>query len=433
MLTLFLALSLTQTSPAIRRTTPASDDPGMVVRQAGTVNVSCTNCSGGGTGDGGPTLVSQGAGADGGAWQVYVTNQTSSSLVLDGGSLGYMLMPDGGPLQVSIPSFVDTGNSTSTPLAGGASFTGATTYTRAAAIAVFAYSNVSSATNGLVIEFSGNGVNWDHDHQHTVTGGTEFLVETTLRSPYYRVRYTNGASAQAAFRLVTMTRDVVGAGTITTVRDVPTDDDHAQVTQSIIIGRTTAGGGSYIPVKVNPSGALTVDATQGSSPWLVAGRDGGAVTQFLPPTGTTTVPGTAVDLDTSGATRWAQGVAITGFGFGAGNQLTADVYSIPPSGFSTGLGVREVHKTVSNPTTTSVTCATTATAITSLAYRTTLTLKNPADADVVVYIGGSGVTTANGFPLYPRESWQDTVADSTYYCRSGNPDGGTAALRVLQN
>jgi hypothetical protein len=50
MTTFFLLALLAQTQPAIRRSTPAVDDPGMVVRQAGTVTVTCTNCSGGGGG-----------------------------------------------------------------------------------------------------------------------------------------------------------------------------------------------------------------------------------------------------------------------------------------------------------------------------------------------------------------------------------------------
>lgn len=42
-------------------------------------------------------------------------------------------------------------------------------------------------------------------------------------------------------------------------------DEYALVTQSIIHGKTTAGGGGYVDVKVNPSGALTVEANIVSS------------------------------------------------------------------------------------------------------------------------------------------------------------------------
>ena len=37
------------------------------------------------------------------------------------------------------------------------------------------------------------------------------------------------------------------------------------ITRSVIEGKTTGGGGGYVPVKVNPSGALTVEATVSSS------------------------------------------------------------------------------------------------------------------------------------------------------------------------
>ena len=40
-----------------------------------------------------------------------------------------------------------------------------------------------------------------------------------------------------------------------------TDNSLAQLSRSVIVGQTTGGGGGYVNVKVNPSGALTVDAT----------------------------------------------------------------------------------------------------------------------------------------------------------------------------
>lgn len=40
-----------------------------------------------------------------------------------------------------------------------------------------------------------------------------------------------------------------------------TDATQAKMVRAVIEGKTTAGGGSYVPVKVNPSGALVTDAT----------------------------------------------------------------------------------------------------------------------------------------------------------------------------
>lgn len=104
MLSLTLALLLTQT-PAVRRTTPASDDPGMVVRPVGTANVNCTNCGNIFLPDGGNIgSVTQGRALDGGTgWGVYIEGgnlSVTAGVSFDGGSIGYLQMPDGGPLEV---------------------------------------------------------------------------------------------------------------------------------------------------------------------------------------------------------------------------------------------------------------------------------------------------------------------------------------------
>lgn len=85
-----------------------------------------------------------------------------------------------------------------------------------------------------------------------------------------------------------------------------TGSDSALVTNTVIHGLTTAGGGSYVDVKVNPSGALTVASTQdgtwttGRTWTLASGTD--SVTTV--PSGTQTVSGT-VAATQSGA--WSTG------------------------------------------------------------------------------------------------------------------------------
>lgn len=59
-----------------------------------------------------------------------------------------------------------------------------------------------------------------------------------------------------------------------------TATDNGLITNAVLHGLTTAGGGTYVDVKVNPSGALTVDATQsgtwtvqqGTPPWSTVGN-----------------------------------------------------------------------------------------------------------------------------------------------------------------
>jgi len=53
--------------------------------------------------------------------------------------------------------------------------------------------------------------------------------------------------------------------TVESVGTMITNGDFALVTNSVIHGLTTGGGGAYVDVKVNPSGALTVENTPATS------------------------------------------------------------------------------------------------------------------------------------------------------------------------
>jgi len=71
------------------------------------------------------------------------------------------------------------------------------------------------------------------------------------------------------------------------ISDVLTTNTLASLTRSVITGQTTAGGGGFVNVKVNPSGALAVAATQ-DSPWNVSVLDSwkstytASVTNYIP-------------------------------------------------------------------------------------------------------------------------------------------------------
>jgi len=55
--------------------------------------------------------------------------------------------------------------------------------------------------------------------------------------------------------------DGAGLGNIRSLATQLQDTDKGIVTNTVIHGRTTAGHGAFVDVKVNPSGALSVDAT----------------------------------------------------------------------------------------------------------------------------------------------------------------------------
>jgi hypothetical protein len=170
-------------------------------------------------------------------------------------------VPVTGTFSFALEGLADAGNSSDTPLLAGASFTGAAIDIKDyAAINVAVFSDVNAATNGLRMEFSPDGVNWDHTHTFNVIGniGVSYAQAAELR--YFRIVYVNGGTDQTVFRLTTILKLTTVSPSRYTVEQPLIGNQMADVVKSVIFGKTTAGGGAYVDVKVNPSGALTVEA-----------------------------------------------------------------------------------------------------------------------------------------------------------------------------
>jgi len=155
---------------------------------------------------------------------------------------------------------LDPGNSSTVALGAGGVFTGtAFDITSYAAINVNVKADVASATNGVKVEFSPDGTNWDHSHSTTYSGTTGVGYIFNAEFKYARVVYTNGASAQAFFRLQTIFKTTLVKSSLYTLDQTVTGSMFAELGKTVIIGKTTGGGGGFVDVKVNPSGALTTE------------------------------------------------------------------------------------------------------------------------------------------------------------------------------
>lgn len=157
----------------------------------------------------------------------------------------------------------DTGNSSSTPLGSNAVFTGTwiniTNYT---AISLGIYADQNSATDGLVAEYSYDGVTVHHEHKYSyTTAGIGIGYNLTAEFKYYRIKYTNGSVAQTDFKLQSILKATTLSPSMYKITNTLTDNSQAIVTRSVITGVTTGGGGGYVNVKVNPSGSLVADVT----------------------------------------------------------------------------------------------------------------------------------------------------------------------------
>ena len=154
---------------------------------------------------------------------------------------------------------VDANNSTTSVLSGNAVFTGSATQMVAyAGVCINCFANVSGT---LSIQWSTNGTDWDIVENAAITGGTAESFNINTHAEYFRIVYTNGGSAQTTFRLETILFPMNSGVHSSLVATGVTDNQSALTAKSVIHGRTTAGGGSYVPVKVNPSGALTADVS----------------------------------------------------------------------------------------------------------------------------------------------------------------------------
>lgn len=173
------------------------------------------------------------------------------------------------PWVVAGQGVVDTNNSSTATLGGGAVFTGtATDVLTYPSIGLYVFANVSSASGGVSVQFSSDGTNWDETAQTTFTaGGTALADVIPVRGRYYRIVYTNGGSAQASFRLQSVLKPATSAGDVMEMNETPVLSSHGQVVRSAPMGKTSgnvfvnaeaaaAGDGMANPANVVQGGAL---------------------------------------------------------------------------------------------------------------------------------------------------------------------------------
>jgi hypothetical protein len=149
---------------------------------------------------------------------------------------------------------VDSGNSSTTPLNAGNTFTGTSTNIKAySSIVVNCFTDYAGA---LYVDFSSDGTNWDRTISYDVAASTSEAHRVTVIAEYYRVRFTNtSVSNQTLFRLQSLLGTAFPlttkmSGTITT-------DQDTLITRSVLTGETD--GGSFKNVPVTSEGHLEVE------------------------------------------------------------------------------------------------------------------------------------------------------------------------------
>jgi hypothetical protein len=108
--------------------------------------------------------------------------------------------------QVQFPTgYVSSVNSSSATLGISGVFTGTSEdVSQFAEVRVIAYSDVASATNGLSMQQSSDGTNWDITDGYSVPAATGKTYGVGVSAKYFRLVYTNGGTGQASFRIQTV-------------------------------------------------------------------------------------------------------------------------------------------------------------------------------------------------------------------------------------
>ena len=204
---------------------------------------------------------------------------------------------------------ISTVNSTSTPLAGDATFTGTADLSPHTDVIVTLKSDVAGT---LYVDLSIDGTNWDTSIPFDCAAGAGEFHSIVKGSRYCRVRYVNGSSAQSYFRLQTEFGQFRQPN-LSLNRALPADADAIAV-------RST---------NVNHETALS--RRSGAQTWHKFGRntdvDTGAAEvvasfggTFTPRTTGTTLSIVSTDVDDADADTGAHGIVIYGVDANWANQ-----------------------------------------------------------------------------------------------------------------
>ena len=132
---------------------------------------------------------------------------------------------------------IDLENSTSAIMGPGVVFTGEWIDITDWGIAyISTYSDVASATDGLQVHQSVDGVNADHSDTYSIDAGSAKNFAVNCHANYMRIRYINGGTGQTVFRLQ-LKLNTYGLASSHRVKDDLTTDDDARLVKSIVMTR----------------------------------------------------------------------------------------------------------------------------------------------------------------------------------------------------
>lgn len=174
---------------------------------------------------------------DVGVMALAVRNDNGTVLAGSDGDYLPMTTDSSGALRVDINGTISTNNSTTSVLAGGATFTGTSDETLIYnEIRVSVIASHASASDGLSIQQSTDNTNWDITDTYTIPAATAKTYSVPRQARYFRVVYTNGGTLQTSFRLQTILNRLGSRVSSQRPGDAYTNETDLEQQQSFLMG-----------------------------------------------------------------------------------------------------------------------------------------------------------------------------------------------------
>ena len=133
-----------------------------------------------------------------------------------------------------IKGYIDSDNSTTTPLGAGGVFTGEwVNILDVGTLGVTVYSDQASADDGLELQFSTDGVNIDSCAFYNIPAANGKYFSNQAEAQYFRIKYTNGSVAQTEFRLQVQQKSVYNKPSTHRLKDLISSDDDAELVKNV--------------------------------------------------------------------------------------------------------------------------------------------------------------------------------------------------------
>ena len=155
---------------------------------------------------------------------------------------------------------VSTVNSSAVALGIGVVFTGTSEdETEQADVRVSVFTDQASATDGLQMQQSSNGTNWDIVDAYTVPANAGKTFSVGVSAKFFRIVYTNGAVAQTVFRLQVKYHKTYSKGSSVRPQDARTNDNDMEEQLAHLLG---FNGVSWDRLRSTIANGLAVDVSR---------------------------------------------------------------------------------------------------------------------------------------------------------------------------